>query len=308
MNERYPNIRQRDDEGHVWLREGIVICFFMHRSHGAVAPAVWRAVETYRRAIPPGALAWYPDPEGEWQPLDEEGWEHERRKMLERPWPQDCNVELVQSCSREKRPYGFEYHGRWLDAPWRRPDDGATCAAAFSLPTEYLLEHGPGRVRELALELSRELPFSFGYASLALLFSHWHMGTLRPLLTRYMGLDLPRLQTTSRIIGTRARGAFWLTFLGQPLLGELGGLEHLRQALPFPEVSFLPLEGQRALLTLGEWPELIDTAQPAPVPLHLRSLARLLEPFMYEEQSSGFYLHTESMNRWLRRLCSSSPS
>ncbi|PTL76756.1 hypothetical protein DAT35_48380 [Vitiosangium sp. GDMCC 1.1324] len=42
-----------------WPRDGLIICFFMRRSHGEVAPAVWRALQTFLRAIPPQALSWY---------------------------------------------------------------------------------------------------------------------------------------------------------------------------------------------------------------------------------------------------------
>jgi hypothetical protein len=52
------------------------------------------------------------------------------------------------------------------------------------------------------------------------------------MLQRYPGLDLYRLGDTSRRIGARARGAYWLTFLGPPLLGQLGGRVALRELLP----------------------------------------------------------------------------
>jgi hypothetical protein len=202
--------------------------------------------------------------------------------------------------------YYFEYQGRWLDAPHLVRDEKATCAVGFTLPTEYLLEHGPGHVRALALDLARELPFSFGYASLAFVApnAHWYMARneLLSLLSRYLGFDLYWLTETSRAIGNRARGAYWLTFLGQPLLGELGGLETLRQKLPFPDVSFQALEGERALLTVGEWPDAIDTAQQAFLPA-LQTLALLLKPFLYEEPSGWFSLDKDNMRRWLHRLC-----
>jgi hypothetical protein len=246
----------------VVARDGVVLCFFMRRSHGEAASSVWRALEIYRRAIPPGALGWYTHPEGDILPLDDKGWEHTRKKMLERPWPAACNVEL-QADSSEAGSYNFEYRGRKLDAPIFSHDEDSTSGVAFSFPTEYLLEHGPAQVRALALELAGGLPFSFGYASLAAVSPHglWYAARreLLPLLSRYLGLDFYHLDETSRLIGTRARGAYWLTFLGQPLLGQLGGLESLREKLSFPEVSLQPLEGERLLITLSEWPEIIDT-------------------------------------------------
>ncbi len=122
------------------------------------------------------------------------------------------------------------------------------------------------------------------------------------LLSRYLGLDLYRLDETSRVIGTRARGSYWLTFLGQPLLGQLGGIEALRDKLPFPDVSLQPMEDERVLVTLGEWPDALDTAKEF-YPAQYRELARLLEPFLYNERSGWAFIDDDSMHRWIRRLC-----
>jgi hypothetical protein len=293
-------------------RDGIVICFFMHRSHGEVIHAVWQALQTYRRAIPPQALGWYPDLNGDFQPLDAKGWEHIRTKMLERRWPVPCNVELDEHCDTTGG-YNFEYVGRWLDGLRFMYDEDPTCAVTFTLPTEYLVEHGPVQVRSLALELARELPFSFGYASFALVApsGQWFAAhpTVRELRDRYPGLDIYRLGETSQHIGTNARGAYWLTFLGLPLLGRLGGIEVLRRRLAFPDVSLHtlpPLEGERVLVTLSEWPQAIDTQQQERPSPQLLALADLLCPFFHEERSNWFYFlnnDREDMCRWIRRFC-----
>lgn len=312
MRENIPVIRLQNRCGDLVVRDGVILCFFMRRSHGEVAPAVWRALQTYRRAIRPHSLGWYGSPDGDTLPLDEQGWEHIRWKMLERPWGDACNVELDEECGQVSG-YHFEYYGRRLDAPLFCHDEDSTCGVSFSFPTEFLLEHGPAHLRTLALELARELPFSFGYASLAFVSprGHWFEARreLADPLSRYLGMDLYRLDDTSRSIGTRARGAYWLTFLGQPLLSQLGGIESLRQKLPFPEVAFQLLEGERLLLTLGEWPDAIDTAKHPELP-HYQALAHLLEPFFYEERTGWFSLDSglfsrnkESFHRWLRRLC-----
>lgn len=305
MRENIPIIRLRTDSGALVARDGVILCFFMRRSHAEVASAVWRALQAYRRAIPPQALGWYGSPEGDFLPLDDKSWEHIRQKMLERSWGIEWHVELAEDPG-EAGGYQFEYDGRKLDDPTFSRDEHATSGVAFSFPTEYLLEHGPSHLRALALELARELPFSFGYASLAFVSPRgfWYAARQELLgpLSRYLGLDLYYLDETSRVIGTCARGAYWLTFLGQPLLGQLGGSEGLSHKLSFPEVSFEPLEGDRLLITLGEWPEAIDTAKKVELPQY-RALAHLLEPFLYEERSGWFSLDKDNMHRWLRRLC-----
>jgi hypothetical protein len=303
MREKIPIIRLRNKSGDLVARDGVILCFFMRHSHKEVAPAVWRALQAYLRAIPPQSLGWYVSPEGDMLPLDDKGWEHIRKKMLERPWGIAWHVDLSEDPG-EAGGYHFNYDGRKLDDPMFSRDEGTTSGVSFSFPTEYLLEHGPASLRALALELARELPFSFGYASLAFV-SHqgaWFASNELPdLRERYPGLDVYHLGDTSEIIGTRARGAYWLTFLGQPLLGQLGGIEGLRHTLSFPEVSFHPLEGERLLLSLGEWPDAIDTTKEHHLPQYL-ALARVLEPFLYEEHDNRLCVDKDNMRRWVRHL------
>lgn len=305
MREHIPTIRVKNRSGELVVRDGVILCFFMRRSHPEMAGAVWRALQTYQRAIPPQSLGWYASLDGDMLPLDDVGWEHSRKKVLERTWGIEWLLSLSENPA-ETGDYHFDYVGRNLDDPMFAHDDGATSGICFSFPTAYLLEHGPARLRALALELGRELPFSFGYASLAFV-SHsgaWYSvrRDLLDLLSRYRGLDLYRLDETSRHIGSRARGAYWLTFLGQPLLARLGGIEGLRQGLPFPEVIFEPMDGERLLLTLGGWPDAMDTEKGA-VPPQYRTLARMLEPYLGEEGGEWPPMNREFMHRWLRRLC-----
>ncbi|MDC0706863.1 DUF3396 domain-containing protein [Stigmatella sp. ncwal1] len=305
MRENIPIIRLRSHSGRLVARDGVVLCFFMRCSHKEVAPAVWRALQTYLHAIPSQSLNWYGSDDGDTLPLDDKGWEHIRWQILERTWGAEWLVDLEEDASAVGG-YHFEYAGRKLDDPGFSHAENSTCGVSFSFPTEYLLEHGPSRLRDLALELAGELPFSFGYASLAFVSPHglWYAARkeLRGLLSRYLGLDLYHLDETSRVIGTRARGAYWLTFLGQPLLVQLGDIEALRNTLPFPEVSFHPLKDERLLLTLGEWPDAIDTAKKVYLPQY-RALAHLLEPFLYEERTGWISLDKDNIRRWLRRLC-----
>jgi hypothetical protein len=305
MTERYPRIRlYRVIEGEQCLgvRESISICFYMRRSNQEVAPAVLRALEVYRRAAGPQALSWYPDLGGEWQELDEKAWELHRREMLH---PGGANITL-----REKPDsvtgYGFRYIGWNLeDLPFGE-DPGAVCAVAFWLPTEYLEAHGPARVRELALELAAELPFNSGHAGLALhstegLVRAEH-APVRDLCFRYPGLDRPAVPELAKSLGRSINGAHWLTFLGPPVLDALGGAAGLRARLRFAGTTVQELAPERAVVTLGEWPEAGDLEKGRFLPAY-RELAHVLEPWLYRAKGPLWHgFSKEDMDRWERRF------
>ncbi|MFL5349512.1 MAG: type VI immunity family protein, partial [Hyalangium sp.] len=161
MSERYPRVRVRAQSGGLLIREGLSFSFYMRRSHKEVAHEVSRSLETYLRAVGPQALCWYYDDEGDPQPLDERRWELTRRELLESDLPM---IQLADKSSENR--YRFEYWGKNLESRHGWDKAHAVCAAMFWLPTEFLEEHGPGRVRELAMELAAPLPLCSGHGGL----------------------------------------------------------------------------------------------------------------------------------------------
>jgi len=294
MHEKYPKLRRYMTNGLLILREGLVLTFFIRRPHREISTSVLRALELYCHTVGLEKLGWYTHANGDLQPLDTEGWEliHDKLRS-ENGWP----VDLWESVD-QLGGYRFEYRGRALgtDSYIHRPD--AVCGASFWLPTEYLEEQGPARVKELAVALARELPLSTGYASLAFNTLSDELGIdriLHELSFRYPGLDIPDIGITLRI-GTRPKGAYWLNFYGQPMLGELGGMAGLRERLSLPEVSIQELEGDKVLVALGEWPDVEGEMRP------YRKLARVLEPYLYQETVRWSGFPPEEMRRWERRF------
>ncbi|MFL5353598.1 DUF3396 domain-containing protein [Archangium sp.] len=295
-----PVMKLHTKEGEFVLREGLSICFYLRRSHPEIAQAVMHSLETYVRVVGPQALGWYVDPEGDWQELDAAGWAHNRLKLLERGNP----ILRLRDSPSGVSHHAFDYYGKSLDSPLFVNNPGAVCAVSFRLPPEYLEKHGPAHVRELALELAAPLPFNSGHASLAFnALMQLPGGTeeLRPWCLRYPGMNIQALEDTAWEIGTRVRGAYWLTFLGQPVLGELGGAAGLRSRLSSPDISVREMDGERAVVTLGEWPEAGDTEQGLDLPLH-RQLARVLEPWLYQRKVPWNGFSPEDMRRWERRF------
>ena len=158
-------------------------------------------------------------------------------------------------------------------------------------------------MRALALDLAAGLPFTSGHAGLSFIYPEAVLGMSEQLhedAFRYPGLDMPA-SSISRDIGSRVKGAYWLTFLGQPVLGELGGVAGLRARLHSPGTLVQELEGDQAVVTLGDWPEAGDL-QAGRTLLAYSELARVLEPWRYvnSERWGGFSL--EDMRRWERRF------
>jgi hypothetical protein len=236
-------------------------------------------MDAYLRAVGPDALSLYADQDGYWQNLDEASWANIRREELQHP---RCgSIQLMDRTANELR-YSFDYHGGTLDPlPWDKDASAYVSTVCFWLPTEYLEQHGPGRVRELTLELAAPLPFCSGHAGLSL---NGHVPSeaeeqVRELRRRYPGLGSGDPGNSLKI-GTRVDGVHWLNFLGQPVLGELGGAAGLRARLHSPGTTVQELEGERVVVTLGPSPDAGDTEQGRTLPAY-RELARVLEPWLY---------------------------
>jgi hypothetical protein len=302
MNERYPNIRFHFDGTDVLIPNGLILRFFMHRSHQEFAPAVVRALDVYAQAVGLRTLAWSPNPEGYWRRLDAGAWERTRQDLLESP---SCFVTLVDSPAYVVK-FQFEYSGISLEAPGLLDDPRRACVATFALPRDLLEQRGPGHVRELALQLAACLPFHSGYGSLSLNMFCQPTDVARQLHTlcfRYPGVDMLE-DRVSWDIGTRVPGAYWLTFLSNPVLGELDGVEGLRARLSSPDTTVQPLDGERAVVTLGAWPETGDLEAGKTLPEY-RELARVLEPWLYHCDPQAFVHHDFSSAdrlRWERRF------
>jgi hypothetical protein len=301
MSSQYPKILIQAPNGYVLVRDGLSINFYMRHSHAEVAPGLMRSLEVYLRAVGPQALGWYVDEDGYPQELEPTGWDFVRREILEGA---GSRIHLLDASSSMNR-YQFEYFGKDLEALAQEGEPNAVCAASFWLPSEYLEEHGPGRVRELALELAAPLPFCSGHAGLSFNCETDLLGVgseVRQRCFRYPGMEIPAVDELSWDLGTRVRGVHWLNFLGQPVLGELGGAAGLRSRLSTPGTTVQEMEGERVVITLGPQPEAGDTERGLTLPAW-RELARVLEPWLYSRKPiRSLDFPPDDQRRWERRF------
>jgi hypothetical protein len=302
------------------MREVVRLVLHLPFDHHDLASRVSRALDVYLRAVGTGPEIFSEYYLG-YEPcsLDESGWARVRaglspsrgERFLDDLKDEDVypyvkrgferTVELLSSDTGVSG-YGFFY---WARLPWRRRthSQDTVSVVSFSWPTEYLEEHGPGRMRELAMELASLLPFSSGHTGLAFHSPNTFcasMEGIREESFRYPGLDVAHGSTS---LGLRVDGVHWLNFLGQPVLGEVGGAAGLRARLHSPGTTVQEMEGERAVVTLGQWPEAGDLEQGRDLPAY-RELARVLEPWLYEcppRRSFEGATH-EDTRRWWRRF------
>jgi hypothetical protein len=324
MTERYPRIRRyssQQEGDRLVQREVVRLILHLPFNHHALGALVNRALDVYLKALSTGPETFSDYYLGyEEYPLGEHGWERVRAALSppcgerflddnkDDPYSRqkvkdgfDRTVELL-SDDTGVSGYGFFY---WARLPWRQRirSQDTVSLVSFSWPTEYLEEHGPGRVRELAMELAALLPFSSGHAGLAFYSPNPFGASMEGIheeAFRYPGLDVAHGKTS---LGPRVDGVHWLNFLGQPVLGELGGATGLRARLHSPGTTVQEMEGERVVVTLGEWPEAGDLAQGRDLPAY-RELARVLEPWQYQCPSyEAFHDSThEETVRWRRRF------
>ncbi|WP_245591730.1 type VI immunity family protein [Cystobacter fuscus] len=305
--------------------------FYLPHDHPEIAEGVSHAVEAYMRGVGQGPKtichAFTNDDEGD--ALTEARWNYVRRLLSpDRPFrfieelPEDiadrmekrgyATRVLLDGGLRSRNGYEFHYQAR---IPWRTPSLDTVSLLFATLPTEYLHEHGPTKVRELALEMASQLRFASGHVGFALRL-YWPLRradeSIRAELARHPGIDLRPAWFEEQHLGERVDGVHWLNFLGQPVLGEAGGAELLRSRLQSADATVHELDENRVMVSLGQGPEAGDLASGHDLPTY-REFARVLEPWLEplpltDATGEQGNLHDamgftqEEVRRWSRRF------
>ncbi|WP_245591781.1 type VI immunity family protein [Cystobacter fuscus] len=221
---------------------------------------------------------------------------------------------LFTGSSGSRNGYELEYKAR---IPWR-PDPEPTSVSLLTatLPTEFLERQGPGPVRQLVLDMASQLRFASGHAGLSLRLYWWlprEDEALRVGPLRYPGLDLRDAWRREEWMGLQVDGVHWLNFLGPHVLTQLGGANALRSRLRSSETTVVALDEERAVVSLGERPEVGDLSVGKSLPAY-RELAQVLEPWLEplvlrpsgevagQTRYTSLLLTEDEARRWWRRF------
>lgn len=293
---RYPRLRFFNRWDTLVASEALLLCFYMKRTHQEIAPAVLRALDVFRRQIHPERLDWFIDHDAQTYVLDDARWAAIREEML---GPEAVYCPRFAGTPETAGGLYVEYRGVRIPSPWPAREHDAS-GLYLRIPTEYLEEHGPGRIRELAVAVAEELPFNSGYVDLGLNGSGMEGEAAEFVRVRYPGIHMTG-EGPDLHMDTHVDGVHWMNFLGQPVLGKLGGIAGLREHLSLPGITIHDLGNERAVITLGDAPNPGDTETGETLPLH-RALARLLEPHLYRNTRPLGRMTPEDMRRWERRF------
>ncbi|HZH17468.1 MAG TPA: type VI immunity family protein [Archangium sp.] len=299
---RYPRLRHHTKGGRLVASDALLMTFYMQHPNERIAPAVLRALQIIREWIRPCQLAWHDAGEGQIEPLDDPEWERLRMRTLKpEPEPHPSAYLVLEGQSMEVDDLRVHYVG--LDvcpSPVPEQKDGVS-VLYVRLPTVFLVERGAERIRALALDLAAEFPFNSGYVDFVLCSDGFRFGeALQLIQPRYPGVHLASDRARLRM-NTWVEGVHWMNFLGEPVLGKIGGMSGLRAHLGLPGITLQEMSGDRVLITLGAQPEVGDVEEGQTLPQH-RALARVLEPYLYRSDMDDFYPATEDLLRWERRF------
>ncbi|MGZ3456980.1 MAG: type VI immunity family protein [Archangium sp.] len=311
-------------------REVFRLVFYMPHDHPDIGLGVSHAIDSYMRAVGEGprTITHAHIDYSEGSPLTAKRWETVRRVLRNTKrlyFPDDFSERSRWEIEKLgfalgllfvggygiRNGYELEYKARIPVRP--ESENTGLSVLTAAVPIEYLEEHGPGRVRQLALDMASQLPFSCGHAGLALrIYSGIRPKdpAFRAEVLRYPGIDLRADWGFEEWMGLRVDGVHWLNFLGSPFLQQLGGAAALRSRLRSPETTLVELDAERVVVSLGERPETGDLAAGKTLPAY-RELARVLEPWLESIERLPFAgpsmdtwlgLTEEEARRWWRRF------
>ncbi len=298
-------IRIKDDEGDLLVRDSFVITFFCRKPLREVAQPFAACFERWLKIAPVEAKRWclVGSNADTYRPLTGQRLAKAQRQF-----------DMAKVRAGEVR--GFDLGGPqqinsdyWFSFTGLEELEGNEASyLEIHFPTAVLDSPGVPFLLKFVQQAAELVPYDSGYASLGLTYGIEsqlieYSEAVRGLAFRHPGLDVAINKGTAFDIAEKLRGAYWLTFIGQEALAVLGGPQKLRKKLD-RKISMVPV-GVGWMLQAGEKPEPGDVNRGQTLPL-LRSLAKVLEPVMhFNDEALGHIFNTEDdedLERWERRF------
>jgi hypothetical protein len=281
------------------MRDGMVFAIYMPAPHSQVGAASAGALERYLSWVGANRFTLVHDRGEQYRKLTTKKLAGlVTRLRAESPQSLEFQFSIRDGDEATVPEHFFSYCGR--------PDDGASIKASHIeiwFPIEYLDEIGPDAFLKGLISLAEELPFSSGYASVALNCLDWAAAGAQPysraIALRHPGVDVHDSELTGLKLGDGVRGAYWLTLLGTRALARLEkDAAAIRQELG-PEIEVLEIENGVAIRA-GERPLPGDVNENDRLPL-IRKVAALVAPIQVVRDKGILFGTKEEWVKWQRR-------
>ncbi|MCW5806723.1 MAG: DUF3396 domain-containing protein [Deltaproteobacteria bacterium] len=227
-----------DDDGRVYVREHVVVAFFvpgrLGRHAARLAPKLLRVLDAYLAYLPAGALAHglvgvHATRGDDTRPFDDKLLARVRQQLAPARLASnaDTHVELFGP-GDDNAPYHLELSG---------DDDDDANVIAMRFPPEFVEDKGLAAFRAWVETVSTYVPYTYGFATRALTPESYYSSdaTMHARLTAlarwHAGLDAVELVELRVRLADRVPGAKWLTFLDHKKLRRLGGVDALARGL-----------------------------------------------------------------------------
>ena len=300
--------RIHPESGRVFLRNCVIAAFFVARPLHEVSNSIATALDQYVAMIPPDTLKWVvPSATAEeWKPFT--------AKTIAK-----CKSYLVSEGTKKRYMTAFHlsdteggvprYSFNLVGKPVvdTTPEELTLIQMAF--PLSVLAADQVERFVSSIRRLATIIPTTSGYCSPALVIPRdLHIGegiyAARPIALRHPGYDVENNEGTCVRIGTKTRGARWITLLGEELTMQLGGIEALQKRL-LPPVTVNEI-GAGVMIRAGAEPELGDVNMSIPTP-NLRAVAEAIKSVTFFDDCAmigifGDADDPEPLARWEHRF------
>ena len=298
----------RDAAGRVYLRAAINVAFFLKPPIDEVVSELRAVFDEYLGMVSPETLRW------EAVGAAAEEWKPFNSTTIKR-----CRAQLSQPAASKRRLTAFELADgevagdapqnsfQVLGGPIRTNLPQETCLLQMCFPSDAVKADSVDGFVAQVRQLASLMPYVSGYCSPVLNWAELGreeaIARTRDIVARHAGFDIHMNSTGRTWLGTRVRGARWLTFLGRSLVDALGGQESLRRSLS-AEID-LQTAGDGLMVRAGKQPELGDATKGQETPL-LRTVARVIEPVTAFEEvvllGSFADWDKDALRNWERRF------
>jgi hypothetical protein len=285
--------------GSMAMRDGLVFVVFMPAPHSQVGAASATAFERYLAWVGSSRFTLVHDRGEQYRQLTPKKLSGlVTRLRAQRPQTVEFQFSIRDGDEGTVPEHYFAYSGGIEDA-----GPAETSHIEVWFPTEYPDEIGLDAFLKGLLSLAQAVPFSSGYASLALNYLEWaDMGAVpynRAIAMRHPGVDVHNTSNTGLRLGDGVRGAYWLTLLGTRALARLEkDAAAIRQELG-PEIEVLEIENGVAIRA-GERPLPGDVNENDRLPL-IRKVAALVAPIQVVRDKGILFGTKEEWVKWQRR-------